>query len=144
METKACRRCKEEKDVVEFNKKNAHKDGLDSYCRKCAREASREWYSKNAERSKASSIAWQKRNPDKWKEITYRANQKYRFGGKRGVVLERDKHQCTICGTSENLVVHHIDGKGRNVKREERNNILENLITACRACHRGIHRNAVC
>lgn len=47
--------------------------------------------------------------------------------------LERDDYTCTVCGSRDNLVVHHIDGRGRGCK--EPNHTLENLETLCNACH---------
>ena len=42
------------------------------------------------------------------------------------------KPYCEICGSSENLEVHHIDFNHGN-------NDVSNLITACESCHRRIH-----
>lgn len=39
---------------------------------------------------------------------------------------------CNACGTTENLVVHHIDG-------DRSNNVLDNLIPVCKSCHQNIH-----
>jgi hypothetical protein len=33
--TKYCAKCKETKDIAEFNKNKARKDGVDTYCKKC-------------------------------------------------------------------------------------------------------------
>lgn len=67
---------------------------------------------------------------------------KYRFGGLRESVLERDNWACVKCGfTNEqhitdfkrSLTVDHIDGNGRHSKTP--NNNLENLQTLCLKCH---------
>lgn len=42
------------------------------------------------------------------------------------------KEYCAICGTTQNLQVHHLD---RNIK----NNTEENLQTLCRSCHMRLH-----
>ena len=42
------------------------------------------------------------------------------------------KECCAICGTTENLQVHHLD---RNIK----NNSEENLQTLCASCHMKLH-----
>ena len=63
--------------------------------------------------------------------------EKY-FGGNRDTVLARDGHRCQHggCGSTEDLVVHHKDGSGRDA---EPNNDSANLTTVCRACHVRIH-----
>lgn len=45
----------------------------------------------------------------------------------RKAIIIRDKYCCQECGGKEALVVHHIDGSGRND--------LDNLITLCQKCH---------
>lgn len=42
------------------------------------------------------------------------------------------KEYCAICGTTQNLQVHHLD---RNIK----NNTEENLQTLCQSCHMKLH-----
>lgn len=42
------------------------------------------------------------------------------------------KSNCEICGTTESLVVHHID-------ENRGNNSLDNLITLCNKCHQQVH-----
>lgn len=51
----------------------------------------------------------------------------------RKKILERDSWNCRVCRTDDNLHVHHID-----YSRD--NNEMENLVTLCRDCHGGIHR----
>lgn len=54
---------------------------------------------------------------------------------------ERDGFACRICGRTEKLHVHHIDGHGErdiNGKRQTPNNAIENLITLCGGCHSSI------
>jgi hypothetical protein len=46
----------------------------------------------------------------------------------REPILERDGHQCTLCASTENLCVHHIDG-------DVTNNDPANLQTVCATCH---------
>ena len=54
-------------------------------------------------------------------------------------VLERDKWQCTICGSRKNLCVHHV--KRMNPDNKNYNNIA-NLSVVCRNCHMSLHRKA--
>lgn len=48
--------------------------------------------------------------------------------------LEAKGEQCKFCDSTQNVVVHHVDG-------DRDNNALENLIPVCRSCHNKIHGN---
>lgn len=43
------------------------------------------------------------------------------------IVYERDKGKCRLCGTSKNLHLHHINGRGKNLT-----NNINNCIILCR------------
>lgn len=43
--------------------------------------------------------------------------------------------ECAVCGSTENLHRHHIDG-------DRDNNSEENLITICASCHRKVHSDS--
>lgn len=60
-----------------------------------------------------------------------------RFDGNREHVLKRDNCKCQFCNTSEQLVVHHLDGSG---KLDEPNNEMDNLVTLCKKCHAKLHK----
>lgn len=62
---------------------------------------------------------------------------------------ERDGHRCQICGSSEQLHVHHIipfdhfgyvQGENENYKQA---NALSNLITLCASCHGRVERGGL-
>jgi len=72
----------------------------------------------------------------------YNNTNRFRFGGLREMVLERDGYKCVDCGmTNEehlktwnrNLTINHKDGTGINSKIK--NNTMENLETLCLRCH---------
>jgi hypothetical protein len=46
--------------------------------------------------------------------------------------LSQKINVCWVCGTSEGLEVHHIDG-------DRSNNELENLTPLCESCHKLVH-----
>jgi len=73
---------------------------------------------------------------DDEKALKFKNHENHYFGGNRKTVLQRDNYKCTLCGTSETLVVHHIDGSGR---KENPNNDLGNLQTLCNPCHSILH-----
>lgn len=52
-------------------------------------------------------------------------------------VYERDKGKCRLCGTSLNLHLHHIDGRGKDLTND-----INNCIMLCRHCHlEVVHKN---
>jgi hypothetical protein len=68
-------------------------------------------------------------------ETPIRAREKYALQGwkkTRRRVLERDRERCAICGTGQDLHIHHID-------RDPSNDDLANLMTLCEICHARVH-----
>jgi 5-methylcytosine-specific restriction endonuclease McrA len=52
-------------------------------------------------------------------------------------VLERDGWRCQLCGSMQNLQVHHLKFRSQSGSDEE-----PNLITLCAECHARMHRKA--
>lgn len=50
----------------------------------------------------------------------------------------RDNYKCVRCGSSDKLIVHHIDESRKNGNKKMNNN-LSNLITLCKPCHAKEH-----
>lgn len=55
-----------------------------------------------------------------------------RTNGYRDYCLDHKTEQCVVCGSEDNVDVHHIDG-------DSSNNDLENLVPICRTHHLQIH-----
>ena len=52
-------------------------------------------------------------------------------------VMQRDNYKCRLCGTSLNLHLHHIDGRGKDLTND-----INNCIMLCRHCHlEVVHKN---
>jgi 5-methylcytosine-specific restriction endonuclease McrA len=49
-------------------------------------------------------------------------------------VLRRDGWRCQVCGSRENLEVHH-----KELRSHLGSDTEENLITVCNSCHSAIH-----
>jgi 5-methylcytosine-specific restriction endonuclease McrA len=152
---KVCSVCGQEKELTEYNKQKAGKYGVRANCRDCqkkaqhtykqtekAKEKNREW--KKTAKGKECAKRYRENNKEKFSE--YRKTDDYRrrhrksadnqrFGGNRLKALERDNYTCVLCGSTENIQVHHIDENGRNKPKEEQNNDLSNLTTLCGSCH---------
>jgi hypothetical protein len=74
---KVCARCKEAKPVSEFNKCSGAKDGLNWYCKQCARTASRLYKQNHKERHRLQSrIYWDARRHRLWAINTIRHHKK--------------------------------------------------------------------
>jgi hypothetical protein len=62
MEKKVCSKCKEEKELCEFNKMSKVKCGVRSYCRECQRVESKKYKSQNKEKIKEYNHKWNSEN----------------------------------------------------------------------------------
>ena len=72
-----------------------------------------------------------------------RHKNKFRLDGNWQKALERDNGKCALCGSIDNLAVHHLNAKGereKSRKRQKDDSRLENLITLCEKCHIDMHR----
>lgn len=66
------------------------------------------------------------------------------FDSKRELALTSAGFKCASCGVlgdSTSLTVHHKDGQGRG--KANPNNLIDNLMVLCRACHLAEHRSEV-
>ena len=53
------------------------------------------------------------------------------------IVFEKCKGKCAICGTNQNLHLHHIDGRGK-----DKTDNPDNCIILCNYCHlEVVHKN---
>ena len=57
-----------------------------------------------------------------------------RYGGNGLKVLERDNFKCSICGSSDNICIHHNNGMS---------NKMDDLVTLCRKCHSNVNHDSV-
>jgi len=54
----------------------------------------------------------------------------------RKQILRRDGWQCQICGSRQNLQIHH-----KQLRSQQGSDDDSNLITLCAGCHEGLHRS---
>ena len=76
------------------------------------------------------------------KQFGFNAYQVYKYGPDLVLsVYENSNKKCNICGSTENLAIHHIDGNGRHNEENGNlvNNSLENLQLLCKRCHGSVH-----
>lgn len=63
---KRCSGCKEELPLDCFGKNSNTKDGLQTYCKACKKEAQRRWNKKNREKRNRLSAEWREKNKEKY------------------------------------------------------------------------------
>ena len=92
---KKCRVCGAEKNIDDFPKRKAAKDGHRNDCKVCNREKSNLWAKNNPEKAKARSrkavAAWRERNPEKVKEDRVERKQYYSEYRKQWATKNRDR-----------------------------------------------------
>lgn len=59
-----------------------------------------------------------------------------RYNGNYYVCMKRDGYHCSICGSTENLCMHHIDGYD---PEKPENSDANKLLTLCHKCHSQVH-----
>ena len=79
--TKICKRCKKEKNINEFGKDNAQRDGKRYICKVCDRESSRKRYALNKEKKLEVGRQYYKNNRKKRLESVarYRKTERGKF-----------------------------------------------------------------
>lgn len=69
------------------------------------------------------------------------SSRRGRWNGNWKRALERDGRTCQMCGKTDRLRVHHIDGSGEG---DSPNHDLGNLQTLCQKCHSRVHTITYC
>lgn len=119
----------------------------------CSKECTDEkYYEANRERIRARSKEYRhnnlgqererkrrdrENNKERYQQRDFEYHDLTRFGGNKQLILERDGFRCTVCGSTNDLSVHHKDFSGQS---EKPNNSTDNLMTVCKSCHTKIHK----
>jgi len=88
--------------------------------RKRQRAYFKEWYQKNKERQKQTVLSYYQKNKRKWIPRNYH----YRL---RKKILDHFNSKCCLCGSTENLQIHHLDYTPKLN--------FNNLQLLCKKCH---------
>ncbi len=135
VDMKHCKGCGQDKPAtLEFFYSNkGNKDGLSYKCKECKDAQGRLYRKNNKEKVAAQKRAYFERTREKTRDYMYRRN--YGIGLEEvNEILEKQNHQCAICGHSEpherfvaaTLVVDHC----------HENNKVRGLL--CRDCNMGL------
>ena len=128
METKVCKKCKEEKKVCEFVKSKNSKDGFYHICKICNNERSKKYRKENYEKTLESVRNWTKKNP-KW---VYERQKRYRNNNPEKI---RQMHKDFLKKNPEKIKQYRENYKPRKrQQRKERgeNDLIYNLINRMR------------
>lgn len=97
--TKKCTKCLANKSREAFNKAKKNKDGLNTWCRACTNEYSREWARKNKKRHQENYNRWRKNNLEHANDL----DRLRSYGlpkGRYKQILKIQKGCCAICKTN--------------------------------------------
>lgn len=142
---KTCAKCKIEKDGDEFSKALAERDGLQWYCKACAKIARNTHYAANADQEKAAAAVYRAANPEKEKIYTANAKAKYAANpevrARRKASRSANKERNKISGAKwrkANPDSHRISNHNRRVKaRAEGGKLSKGLRTRLFALQQG-------
>jgi hypothetical protein len=105
-----------------------------------ARDRNARWYAAHHEEILAGMRDGRRANIDRVRQQEKARHDRRRCGGNWLPALERDDHRCVDCGTTEGLVVHHLDGRSKcSIRNGQPNHSLDNLVTLCASCHTRRH-----
>lgn len=132
---KICSSCHVEKDLNEFRKDKSKKDGVQPFCKICAREKHRSGYSEKY------AVKYNARNNER------------RLRQKQLLEEYKDTQRCVVCGEDENccLEFHHIDssqkeftiGASVHYKWERILEELKKCVCLCSNCHNKLHAGKI-
>ena len=112
---KKCCSCKVQKDLTEFYKNRAQKDGFATSCKTCDKAASLKWAKENPERINARNAIWAKNNPEKSRERVkrWRLNNLERVRAAGRALRERNIEACKKSmakwqAANRHIVVYHM------------------------------------
>lgn len=117
--SRVCFSCKERKPIGEFPKRSGSRSGHAWKCKKCTRQNSARWRTRNREKSRMAAKRWRKNNPDLEKLIIAR----YKYGLKRQVLSHYSggEPRCACCSELhiDFLTIDHVNGGGNEHRRHE-------------------------
>lgn len=140
---KPCSKCGDVKPLTEFNRNRNRRDGLDSRCKPCHRQQSKEWQRGRGKAAHQLAVtAWLQRNPERrlaadqrtrGKNPTHwRARRAVREAILNGTLVR--PAACSACGTAGPVQGHHWRGYEPSA--------WLNVQWLCNRCHRAEHAGA--
>lgn len=120
---KWCYKCREIKDLSEFYVAKRNANGVQSFCKSCARDISSSWRSRNRTVNRRYGLNWR---------LKYKFNMSL---DEYNVLLETQEHKCAICGRPE-MVTRNGIPKMMCIDHDHDTGKVRGLL--CNNCNRGI------
>lgn len=123
---KKCSSCGEVRSIKEYYPDKANKDGHKGRCRICIQN------------SPSGFIAIKRKNDEIIKKYGFAKGSLWRYDLETLIIVyKKYNYRCNDCKSKEKIVIHHIDGNGRNLINIglKPNNNPSNLMLLCRHCH---------
>jgi 5-methylcytosine-specific restriction endonuclease McrA len=77
MLTKKCGKCSLEKNITEYSRCSAKRDGLQGYCKSCAAQKTKAWQNANEENYKNLVKNWRSNNKERVREVSNKYKKLY-------------------------------------------------------------------
>jgi hypothetical protein len=132
---KICITCKEEKTSSEYRKDSGRKDGLQPWCKVCARQYHKSAYT------------------ERYRSKVQERNSKRFHKARQWLDAYKAHHSCTKCGEKEAVCLefHHTDpdtkdftiATNKNRSMEAIKEEVDKCIVVCRNCHAKIHAGII-
>ena len=97
MTMKKCSKCEINKELLEFHKNCARKDGVSVYCIECAKKVSKIY--RNIEKETLRRNVWKEKNPNKSAEYAKNYRIKHQFREK----FIKEEKKCYVCSEVKNI-----------------------------------------
>lgn len=129
---KTCNKCLIKQSLDNYRSHSTTKDHKRTICKSCDDANQRRWYAANKEEYAATTLAWQRKNPEKRKGYRIKATYGISFDDFLDM-LKAQENKCKICGTAHSMntsktrlcIDHdHVTGKVRGL--------------LCDKCNRGL------
>jgi hypothetical protein len=149
--TKLCKKCKQIKNLIEFNPNKLLTDGLENRCRTCRNKQQNHAYSLNVEHKRQQMREWRENHPEQARTNNHKSVRRLK---EKCYTIRRDtliSNPCLICKEYRIhcLDFHHLDPSQkvrpvsycRSIKSvcDE----IQKCIVLCANCHRLFHAKEI-
>lgn len=133
---KKCKKCLQDKQEHEFNKRSRNIDGLDHKCKICARTRAKKLYDLDKPKNRKRIYKYRKKIVKPMKDF----------------VLSIRSLGCSLCNESDPCCIdfHHVNNKTDDISRIIKHlsfnklvNEINKCILLCSNCHKKVHRHNI-
>lgn len=151
MTIQTCNKCLIQKSLDQFYL-NPSKLSHRKKCKKCFNDELRDWTKAHPEHHNAKVKEWNRKNPEKFKEINQRNYKKQ--NEKRDKVKEKvlNDYPCLVCGENEQILLdfHHLDPtvkenspSSHSLTWRKMLKEISKCVVLCCKCHRRYHAGKI-